>query len=184
MTSSTIESTAASNEQEFVVIRLGNESYAIAITSVREIIRMQRITKIPLTANDVVGLTKLRDLVIPVAELRRTLGLHDEETSAETRIVVVDTQSDTIGLVVDEVTAVITTSQDAIEPLASTIDRGDSAQLLGVINRDDQLILVVDIDKIIGGITGRDAGLSPSSDDQSAEPEPPVIDLPPSGASF
>lgn len=119
MTSSAIESTAVSNEQEFVVIRLGNESYAIAITSVREIIRMQRITEIPLTANDLVGVTKLRDLLIPVAELRPTLGLHDEETSAETRIVVVDPQSDTIGLVVDEVTAVITTSQDSLEPLAS-----------------------------------------------------------------
>ena len=154
MTVRTAEAAHGTDGGQFVVTRLGNESYAIAITAVREIVRMQRMTEIPLTDDSFVGLTKLRETVIPVAELRRSLGLQAGDTTAETRIVVVDAHGRPIGFVVDAVTGVISAPAGSIEPLASTVSDLDSAPLEGVLNLNDQLILLVDIEKLVGGMLG------------------------------
>ena len=82
MTVRTLEAAHGTDGGQFVVTRLGNESYAIAITAVREIVRMPRMTEIPLTDDYFMGLTKLRETVIPVAELRRSLGLQAGDTAA------------------------------------------------------------------------------------------------------
>src|SRR5262249_45270663 len=92
---------------QFVGFRLGDEDYAIAITSIQEIIVMMPITRLPQASGAIEGLINLRGIVIPIVNLRRRFGLPVRPFDDETRTIVVNIQGKTVGCVVDEVTQVI-----------------------------------------------------------------------------
>ena len=89
--------TLQQDEQQLVVFDLSTEAYGVDIGAVREIIRLQDITRVPRTPEFVEGVINLRGKVIPVVDLRKRFGLPAEVESKENRIVVVD-----IGIVVED----------------------------------------------------------------------------------
>ena len=138
-----------SSEQQLVVFDLDNESYGINIESVREIIRLQEITKVPRTPDFVEGIINLRGKVIPVIDLRTRFGLAEQERDEETRIVNVDIAGHEIGMVVDAVTEVLRISRDSVEPPSSVITTDDSGYLKGIAKLENRLILTLDLDQIL-----------------------------------
>src|SRR5688500_4488753 len=96
-------STAPIGEEQVVVLELAGEGYAIEISTIQEIIRMQPITRIPNGPGWIEGVTNLRGRVIPVLDLRRRLGLPAGEVTRRCRIVVAELGGHTLGLVVDAV---------------------------------------------------------------------------------
>src|SRR5690348_14535690 len=108
MTISTTGTAAETTRDEHVVVfRLADESYAVAIETVQEIVRMQPVTAIPGGSDGVEGLTNLRGSVVPVMDLRQRCGLPPAERDGETRIIVVDTERGMAGIIVDSVSEVI-----------------------------------------------------------------------------
>ncbi len=71
--------TVQQDEQQLVVFDLSSEAYGVDIGAVREIIRLQDITKVPRTPEFVEGVINLRGKVIPVIDLRRRFGLPVED---------------------------------------------------------------------------------------------------------
>jgi len=140
--------------EQLVVIRLANEDYGVDITFVREIIRMQNITKVPQAPPYVEGIINLRGSVIPVIDLRSRFGLEPREESADTRIVVVDVNDTTVGLVVDGVTEVTTIPESAIEPVSNLAAASLSADLRGIVNLPEKLIILINLSSLIGAIAG------------------------------
>ena len=94
-------------DEHVVVFRLADESYAVAIETVQEIVRMQPVTAIPGGGGGIEGITNLRGSVVPVMDLRRRCGLPPAERDSETRIIVVDTERGMAGIVVDAVSEVL-----------------------------------------------------------------------------
>ncbi len=118
-----------SDEQQLVVLDLAQETYGVDINTVREIIQMQEITKVPKTLDFVEGIINLRGKVIPVVDLRKRFGLPITEQNKDSRIVVVDIDGQSIGIVVDGVSEVLRISNDAVEPPSSMITTMDSCIL-------------------------------------------------------
>ncbi len=136
-------------EQQLVVFDLSGESYGISIESVREIIRLQEITKVPRTPEFVEGVINLRGKVIPVVELRKRFGLEAKERDQDNRIVNVDIGGHEIGMVVDAVTEVLRISSNQVEPPSSVITTADSGYLRGIAKLDDRLIILLDLDQVL-----------------------------------
>ena len=88
MTTATVEASQA--EKQLVVFDLATEAYGVDIGAVREIIRMQDITKVPRCPEFVEGIINLRGSVIPVVDLRKRFNLAVSEQNKDNRIVVVD----------------------------------------------------------------------------------------------
>ena len=84
-------------EKQLVIFDLAEETYGVDIGSVREIICIQEITKVPRTPEFVEGVINLRGKVIPVIALRKRFGFHQAEATKDTRIVVVDIGGTDIG---------------------------------------------------------------------------------------
>ena len=139
----------ARGEQQLVVFDLASESYAVDISAVREIIRMQEITSIPRTPEYVKGVINLRGKVTPVVDLRKRFGLPIAEQTAENRTVVVDIGGNDIGVIVDAVTEVMGVPADAVEPPSSMITTDDSKYLLGIVKLDSRLIILLDLEKVL-----------------------------------
>jgi purine-binding chemotaxis protein CheW len=131
-------------EQQLVLFDLASEHYAIDSMNVREIIRMQAITKIPGAPAFVEGVINLRGKVTPVMDLRKRL-------SKETRIVVVEVAGQDVGLTVDGVSEVLRIPVSVIE-LTSTIVAAEEADyILGVAKLETKLVILLDIGRLLVG---------------------------------
>lgn len=137
------------DEQQLVVFDLASEAYGVDIGVVREIIRLQEITKVPRTPQFVEGVINLRGKVIPVIDLRKRFALQVAAETGDNRIVVVDIGGQDIGAVVDAVTEVLRITRDSIEPPASVITTDDSGYLLGIGKLDDKLIILLDLQQVL-----------------------------------
>lgn len=141
--------TIKQDEQQLVVFDLASEGYGVNIGAVREIIRLQDITKVPRTPSFVEGVIDLRGRVVPVINLRKRFALPIAEETKDNRIVVVDIHSQDIGIVVDAVTEVLRISQNAVEPLASVITNADSEYLLGIAKLESRMIILLDLEQLL-----------------------------------
>ena len=136
-------------ERQLVVFDLADEAYGVNIGSVREIIRMQEITKVPRTPDYVEGVINLRGKVIPVIDMRKRFGFPAAERTKDTRIVVIDIGGADIGAVVDAVTEVLRLGSDSVEPPSAVIASTDSDYLLGIAKLETRLIILLDLQKAL-----------------------------------
>lgn len=136
-------------DRQLVVFTLGDETYGVDIATVREIIRMQAITAVPGTAHFIEGVINLRGTVIPVVDLRKRFRLNEAEHGKETRIVVLNSEGQEIGVIVDSVAEVLRVSSDAIEPPSSMITTTDSEYLLGIVKLPDRLVILLDTERLL-----------------------------------
>ena len=140
---------ATQGEEQLVVFDLAAEAYGVDIGAVREIIRMQDITKVPGAPSVVEGIINLRGNVIPVVDLRKRFGLNIADRDRDNRIVVVDIGGQDIGVVVDAVTEVLRISTDSVEPPSSVITTADSVYLLGIVKLEGRLVILLDLEKVL-----------------------------------
>jgi purine-binding chemotaxis protein CheW len=135
---------------QLVTFKLGNEEYATEILKVQEINRMVEITPVPNSQSFLEGVINLRGKVIPVVSLRKKFGLPVKENDEQSRIMILDIQGITTGLVVDAVSEVLRISSDTVEP-PPPMATGISAEFLeGIAKLENRLIILLDIDKLLG----------------------------------
>ena len=143
------ENNGVTGERQVVVFDLNEEAHGVDISQVREIIRMEEITRVPRAPEFVEGVINLRGKVNPVVDLRARFSMPSTERTDEHGIVVVDVDGQDIGMVVDAVTEVSRTPSDSIEPPSSVITTDDSEYLTGIVKTNDKLIILLDIAKVI-----------------------------------
>ena len=136
-------------EKQLVLFGLDKEIYGVDISTVHEIIRMQPVTKVPKAPFYVEGIINLRGRVIPVVDIRKRFGLDCVEQTQDSRIVVVDIGGTTIGMIVDEVTEVMRIPSDSIEPRSDIVAAGDSDYLLGIARVGEQMVILLDLNKLL-----------------------------------
>jgi len=135
--------------QQIVVFTLAGEHFGLDIHKVYEIIMMPAITKIPRAPEFVEGVINLRGHIVPVFDLRRRLELSPVPADDQTRIIIVEVASHKAGMIVDSVLEVMTVPDKAMEPPSPLmVSAADGSYLEGVINLEEQLIIMVSIDGI------------------------------------
>ena len=140
----------ATGSLQLVSFGLADEEYGIEITKIREIILITEITQVPQTPHYVKGLINLRSTVIPVIDLRARFDLPEAEATDESRIMVLNVGTKTIGIVVDAVSEVLRVSNKDIAPPPPTVAGLGREYLTGLVKLDDRLLIMLDIDKILG----------------------------------
>ena len=139
----------AADEIQLVVFSLGREEFAVGVTQVREIMRMEEITRMPKSPHFVEGIINLRGQIIAVVELAKRLNLETGERSGETRIIVVETEDIKVGMIVDSVSEVLRVAADAVEPSPTLATDISAAYLQGVLKQDNRLIILLDLTKVL-----------------------------------
>ncbi len=134
---------------QIVSFRLADETFGVEITQVREIILMCEITQVPQTPHYVKGLINLRSTVIPVIDLRAKFGLPESEQTGESRIMVMQVGTKTVGITVDGVDEVLRISNDQIAPPPPTVTSLGNEYLNGLAKLEDHLLILLNIDKLL-----------------------------------
>lgn len=140
----------AAAEEHLAVFKLAGEYHALEITRIREIIRWRSITPLPRSPEFVEGLIDLRGHVIPVVDLRKRLQLEAAPVDRQTRIVVVESGSQMIGLVVDAVVEIVRVPGESVEPVPDLVATGPNAGAFrGVANVRDRLVILLNLERLL-----------------------------------
>ncbi len=138
------------DEIQYIVVKLGDEKYGIDISNVDNIVRMQRITRVPKSQPQYVGVINLRGEVVPIMSLRKRFGLEDDEYTNSTRIIIIRMEDQSmIGFVVDEVQEVVNLDPRTIEKPAFKLDEENAAFLTGIGKQGEELISLLDIVAVV-----------------------------------
>jgi purine-binding chemotaxis protein CheW len=136
-------------EIQLACFRIGTEMYALDIMRIREIIRPQRLTPVPKAPPFIEGVINLRGAVVPVVDLRKRFEQPAAGPERRTRILICALAGKVIGLMVDEVAEVRRYTRQEIQPAPQFLRGRGSEFFLGVCRRDDQLVMLIDLEKIL-----------------------------------
>ena len=138
-------------DNQYLTFGIDGETYGIAVAKVREVLEYLKPTKLPKTADFLKGLINVRDVGIPVVDLRVKFGLPERVVTQDTAILVVEIQSAEkqmmIGAIADEVYEVIEIDNDKLEPPPRFGAKIDSQFIKNVGKRDDHFIIILDLDR-------------------------------------
>lgn len=138
---------------QYLTFRLGQEDFALEINTVREVLDLINITKIPRTPEYMKGVINLRGNVVPIIDLRLNLGMESAERTVDTCIIIVEVDFDgeamQIGALADSVQEVIDIDPDNIEPAPKIGINLNTDFIKGMGKRDDKFIIILDINKVL-----------------------------------
>ena len=146
--------TDAAEEQDDEVLRwvtfeLEKETYGINVSDVREVLRFSEIAPVPGAPSYVIGIINLRGNVVTVIDTRKRFGLGPKEVDDLTRIVIIEIDGQEVGILVDSVAEVVDLKMSDIEPAPNVGNEDTSRYITGVTSRNGELLIIVDLKKIL-----------------------------------
>lgn len=136
--------------KQYIVVKLGDEQYGLDIFVVDNIVRMQKITRVPKSPNHYRGVINLRGEVVPVMSVRRKMGLEDDLIDNKSRIIVLRLpEQGLVGLLVDEVKQVITLAESEIDRNVRNSKRSDAIFINGIGKNEDELVSLFDLSAVV-----------------------------------
>ncbi len=129
--------------------RLGDEIYGINVMQIREVLRHSEITPVPGAPDYVLGIINLRGNVVTVIDTRKRFGLAPGNIDEQARIVIVEVDTQVVGMLVDSVADVTYLKQSEIETTPNIGNEETSKFIQGVCNKDEELLILIELERMI-----------------------------------
>ena len=138
---------------QYIVVNIGDEFFGIDIMNIDNIVRMQRITRVPKTSDFFKGVINLRGEVVPVMSLRKKMGIDEDVITNASRIIIVKIDGQySVGILVDAVKKVISLAESSVESVVRGVANDRAMYLKGIGKFNDELISLLNINSILGEI--------------------------------
>lgn len=135
--------------KQYIVVQIGNEKYGIDIGYIDNIVRMQKITRVPKVQSYFKGVINLRGEIVPVMSIRKKMGLEDDVITDKSRIIILKIEEKgSLGIVVDEVREVITLNTAEVVTSVGASNIKDTF-INGIGKNGEELISLFEINAII-----------------------------------
>ena len=145
-----VDTVSSKEAQQYIVVKLGNEQYGIDIQYVDNIVRTQKITRVPKAQEYFNGVINLRGEIVPVMSLRVKFELEPDTFTNKTRILILKFEPQAaVGVIVDEVKEVVTLDSDSIEKVSYDPNDEKSLYLAGIGKHNGELISLLNIAGVI-----------------------------------
>jgi len=128
-----------------IVFTLNEQTYAVSLQQILSIERMQTITTIPRTSENLKGIIHLRDKTIPIIDLKKRLFNESTEITTDSRILISNVKDIYVGFIVDSADEVIDVDTTSIEPPPEVIGNDEDTFLKGVVNVKDEIVVLFDL---------------------------------------
>ena len=133
----------------WVTFRLENEKYGINVMQVQEVLRVTEIAPVPGAPGYVLGIINLRGNVVTVIDSRKRFGLEPIEMDDSTRIVIIESENQVVGILVDSVAEVVDIRASEVEQ-APNVGTEESAKFIqGVSSIEGDLLILIDLNKLL-----------------------------------
>lgn len=149
MKKSVTESSGKDPIIQLVTFRLQEELYGINVMQVQEVLRVTEIAPVPGSPSYVLGIINLRGNVVTVIDTRIRFGLDPVEVNDQSRIVIIESEKQVVGMLVDSVAEVVELRMSEIDSAPNVGNDETSRYIQGVATRDNTLLIVVDLNKLL-----------------------------------
>jgi purine-binding chemotaxis protein CheW len=145
------EQTASATDQlELLTFVIANENYAVDIERIVEIVRPRPITRVPNADPSILGISSLRGTIVTLVDVRARLRHAQVDETPDTRVIVLDHHSETLGFEVDRVLRVVKVAPGAVEPHPVVHSSEADESIRGVFRHAGALTILLDFDKLLG----------------------------------
>jgi purine-binding chemotaxis protein CheW len=134
---------------ELIAFRMGTQEFCVDIMSVREIRGWTKATALPKSPSFVRGVVNLRGTVLPIVDLSARLGFPAAEPTARHVIIVAQIGAQTIGLLVDAVSDILTVTDDLVHPTPDVASDMAKIFVRGVLAVDQRMISLIALDQVL-----------------------------------
>ncbi len=141
--------TMGDDANRWVTFRLESETYGINVMQVQEVLRVSEIAPVPGAADYVIGIINLRGNVVTVVDTRRRFGMVEKEVDDLSRIIIIETEEQVVGILVDSVAEVVEIPASEIETAPNVGTEESAKYILGVTSRENELLILVDLNKFL-----------------------------------
>lgn len=145
-----VDTSVDKQTKQYIVVQIGSEKYGIDIGYIDNIVRMQKITRVPKAQVYFPGIINLRGEVVPVMSIRIKMGLEKDVITNTSRIIILKIEDKgMLGVIVDAVSEVVTLSSEQIEQNNVQSGHAKDNFINGIGKNGDQLISLLEINAII-----------------------------------
>ena len=140
---------AEGNITEYVTTMIGGQLFGMPISRVQDVFMPERLTRVPLSSSDVAGVLNLRGRIVTAIDMRARLGLPKNEDGKPPMAVGVDLRGESYGLLIDSIGEVLKLADDSREVNPVNLDPRLTKMADGVHRLEGQLMVVLDVDRIL-----------------------------------
>jgi|CXWL01.1.fsa_nt_gi purine-binding chemotaxis protein CheW len=141
-------------EQRFLAFRLEDETYAIPVETVREVVRVPPLTPVPRAPTNLLGVMNLRGEVLPVYDIKPRLHLtrapaqwdHAAIPVRDARFIVLSDAEGDLCIWVDKVEEVVSLKASGFE--SAPLVLGERAMIQGLARNAGRLYILLDVEKV------------------------------------
>ena len=135
--------------RDYVTFTTAGQIFGLPIERVQDVFKPARITRVPLAGPDIAGVLNLRGRIVTAIELRSRLGLGARDPSRLAMAIGIELRGESFGLLVDTVGEVLKLPDGEREANPINLDRNLGRVAAGVFRLDGQLLVVLDIDRVL-----------------------------------
>jgi purine-binding chemotaxis protein CheW len=139
----------ANAQLQLATFYLGEVCLAVEIGQIQEIVRDVTMTRVPESPREVSGVINLRGEVATIIDLRRVLGLPPADAAVPSRTLIVRSQDESIGLLVDRVADITTVGANELAPPPPNVGRLDGKFIRNVCPRESEILVVLDLEEVL-----------------------------------
>jgi purine-binding chemotaxis protein CheW len=132
---------------QLVAFTLNRQPYALRLASVRQVLRMVEVTPLPKAPEIVLGVVSLHGTVVPVLSIRRRVGLTELEASLSDQLIVANTPSRSVALVVDAVIGVVERSTEEITEAERIVPGAEYVE--GIAKLGEGMLFIHNLDRFL-----------------------------------
>ena len=137
------------NMTVYVTAMIDGQLFGLPIVRVQDVFIPERLTRVPLAPPEIVGVLNLRGRIVTLIDLRRRFGLRERKEGEDVMAIGVESRGESYGLLIDRVGEVVELEGVAREPNPVNLDQRLAQMSSGIYRLDDQLLVVVDVDRVL-----------------------------------
>lgn len=139
---------------EYLTIMIADQKFGIPVLQIQDVLREQKVTRIPLASPEVAGSLNLRGRIVTAIDVRKRLNVKIDPTK-RSMSVVVEYNQELYSLIIDKVGDVLSLDQDRIEKNPGTLDSKWRDISDGVCQLDSELLIIMDVPRLLDSIQAR-----------------------------
>ena len=137
------------NVTVYVTAMIDGQLFGLPIVRVQDVFIPERLTRVPLAPPEIAGVLNLRGRIVTLIDLRRRFGLGEHKEGGDVMAIGVESRGESYGLLIDRVGEVVELDGVTREPNPVNLDQRLAQMSSGIHRLDDQLLIVVDVDRVL-----------------------------------
>src|SRR4051812_35697881 len=144
-----VDSESAGPSTEYVTAMVGEQLFGVPIARVQDVFKPDRMTRVPLSSQDIAGILNLRGRIVTVIDMRCRLGMAQHKSGQPPMAIGIECRGESYGLLIDKIGEVMRLADSMRENNPVNLDARLAQVSSGVIRLDSQLLVVLDIDRVL-----------------------------------